>query len=365
MRPEVARAIKKLVRKGATIIGPKPAVSSSLQNYPACDKTVSKIANQVWGSVDGGKVKTAKYGKGFVHDGVSLDDVLAKNGLEQDVKVISEDNILCAAAGAGKMGIGGRGGILFQHRTGKNTDVYFLANTSRKPADFTASLRIAGRKPSLWDAVTGEISDAAAFSQKDGRTLIPLHLEPSESVFIVFDGKISDAAKGTAKSNEPDYTTLATLDSKWTVRFDGQGAPEKIVFDTLSDWSKHANDAIKYYAGTAVYEKSFTLTKPEASKPVVLELGEVSVIATVIVNGKEAGIVWTTPWEIDITRFVVDGKNDLQIRVANTWNNRLIADSELPKQQRQAYASQPYRFKAKDPLHKGGLFGPVKIKQRK
>ena len=365
MRPEVSEAIRRLVRDGATIIGPKPEVSPSLENYPACDETVAKIADEVWGGVDGDTVKSRKYGKGYVCDGVSLEDILTKNDIEQDVKVISDGKLLCAAAGAGKIGIGDKGGIVFHHRTGEETDVYFLANTSSKPVDFTASLRIAGRKPSLWDAGGGKISEAAAFTQKDGRTLIPLHLEASESIFVVFDGKISSSAKGAAKSNELDYTTLATLDDKWTVRFDGQNAPEKITFDELSDWSKNANDAIKHYSGSAVYEKSFTLAKPASSKPIILELGQVGVIATVFVNGKEAGNAWTTPWEIDITDFIVSGKNDLRIRVANTWNNRLIADSKLPKEQRQAYVSQPYRFKANAPLLKGGLLGPVKIKQQK
>ncbi|RLG43179.1 MAG: hypothetical protein DRN81_07100, partial [Thermoproteota archaeon] len=194
--------------------------------------------------------------------------------------------------------------------------------------------------------------------------LIPLHLEASESIFVVFEGKISKNAHGPAKSNTPDYRTIATLDGKWTVRFDGQNAPEKIVFDTLSDWAKHDNNAIKYYAGTAVYEKSFTLTKPAAPKPVILELGEVGVIATVLVNGKEAGTVWTTPWEIDITDFVRRGKNVLQIRVANTWNNRLVADAAMPEEKRQSYVSQPYRFKTNAPLLKGGLIGPVKIKRQ-
>jgi hypothetical protein len=365
MRPEVAKAIKRLVGKGATIIGPKPEISPSLENYPACDETVAKIAGQVWGGVDGEAVKTRKYGKGYVYDGVSLEEVLGKQNIEQDVRVISDSELLCAAAGAGKIGIDSKGGIVFHHRVAKKNNVYFLANTSDKPADFTASLRIAGRKPFLWDAVTGEISEATTFTQKDGRTLIPLHLEGSESIFVVFDGKISSIAKGVVKSNKPEYTILATLDGEWTVRFDGQNAPEKIVFDMLSDWSKHTSDAIKYYSGTAVYEKSFTLTRPAAGKPVVLELGQVGVIATVFVNGKEAGTVWTTPWEIDMTDFAVSGKNDLQIRVTNTWNNRLIADSSLPKEDRQSYVSQPYRFKESDQLLKSGLIGPVKIKQQK
>ena len=365
MRPEVAAAIKRLVADGATIIGPKPVKSPSLQNYPVCDEKVAGIANEVWKDVDGKAVKKGKFGKGSVYDGVGLEDVLGAKGVEPDVKVVSDSKVLCAAAGAGKIGIGGRGGIVFHHRALDDTEVYFLANTSGKAVDFTASLRTVGRKPCFWDAVTGQITEAAAFSQAGGRTLIPLQMDASESVFVVFSGKISDTAKGPAGSNQPEYDVLKTLDGAWQVSFKGQGAPGNTEFDTLTDWTENANEAIKYYAGTSVYEKNFTFKMPEQLKPVVLELGEVAIAATVFVNGKEAGIVWCTPWQIDITDFVVDGKNDLQIHVVNTWNNRLIADSKLPENQRKAYVSQPYRFKKSDPLIKGGLLGPVRVKQVK
>ncbi len=71
-----------------------------------------------------------------------------------------------------------------------------------------------------------------------------------------------------------------------------------------------------------------------------------------------------TSW-IAISHFsdcVVAGNNELQIRVANTWNNRLVADAALPIEERQSYVSQPYRFKKDAPLVKSGLWGPVKIK---
>ena len=364
MRPEVATAIKRLVDKGAVIIGPKPEVSPSLQNYPACDQTVAGIAADVWGDLDGVTVKMHKYGRGHVYNGVSLNQVLADIDLQQDVRVSSDSKIVCAAAGGGKVGIGSRGGIVFQHRRCNNAELYFLANTSNNALDFTASLRCAGRKPALWNAVTAEIIDAAAFAQSDGRTSLPLHLEPSESIFVVFEDTISTVRNGNTLSNNPAFTTVTTLDGAWSVAFEGQGAPHEIIFDSLVDWSKHPNSAIRNYSGKAVYSKKFLLQKTASNKRVVLNLGEVGVVATVFVNGKKAGIVWTSPWEIDISDLSVNGENDLKIQVANTWNNRLVADSKLPEEERRAYVSQPYRFKATDPLTKGGILGPVKIKQR-
>ena len=362
MRPEVAEAIKRIVRDGATVIGPKSETSPSLENYPNCDKTVATLANELWGHVDGKEAKIQQYGKGFVCDGIGIEKVFAQNSLDPDVLVIRDSKLLCAAAGAGKISIGEEGGIVFKHRKRSDGDVYFLANTSDKPVDFKASLRVGKGTPSLWNAVTGKINANTAFTQKHGRTLIPLHLEASESTFVVFDGKRGKNARATATSNTPDYTRIASLDGNWIVRFHGQGAPKKVRFDKLLDWSKHADDAIKHYAGTGTYETSFTLSRTDAEKEIVLELGEVHVIATVAVNGKEVGTVWTTPWDIDITDVVTHGKNHLQIRVANTWNNRLIADAKLPPEERRSYVSQSYRFEEDEPLARGGLLGPVRIK---
>jgi hypothetical protein len=365
MRPEVVEAISHLVHAGATVIGPQPTSSPSLHNYPACDEQVRRLCEELWSEVDGKSIKQRIAGKGRIVDGLTLTDVLSELGVARDVDVMGGGNLLCAAAGAGMIGVGDKGGIVFKHRSLEDSEIYFLANTSEKPATFTASLRCSSRKPWLWNAVHGTIVEATAFTQKDGRTLLPLHLDASESIFVVFNGAASQDAQGTADSNTPDYRAIATLNRKWTVRFHGQNAPAEIVFDQLSDWSKHKDPTIRNYAGTAEYEKSLTLTGLETGKPVILELGQVGVIATVVVNGKKAGTVWTTPWEIDITPFVIPGKNNLSIRVANTWNNRLIADATEPEDQRQSYVSQPYRFKPTDPLHTGGLLGPVRLKQQR
>ncbi|MCU0779366.1 MAG: hypothetical protein MUF86_17095, partial [Akkermansiaceae bacterium] len=350
MRPEVAEAIRRLIRDGASVIGPKPAASPSLAGYPACDTKVSALADEVWGPVNGAEIKSHKAGRGAVHDGVELGRVLADLGVHPDVMVTSAvtNPLLCAAAGAGKIGLGKQGGIIFKHRTAPGQEIYFLANTSGDPVAFTASLRAAGCQPELWNADTATTAKAAAFTQRDGRTLVPLRLAPSESIFLVFGDPVSPDAAGTATANTPEFETIATLNGPWTVRFAGPGAPAETVFETLTDWAKHPDDAIRHHSGTAVYETSVTLAEPAKGRRTVLELGEVGVIATVVVNGREAGTAWTTPWQMDISDFVAAGKNSVQIRVANTWNNRLVGDAARPVEQRLSYASQPYRFPAKN-----------------
>ncbi len=51
-------------------------------------------------------------------------------------------------------------------------------------------------------------------------------------------------------------------------------------------------------------------------------------------NGKDLGVVWTAPWQVEITEAVKEGENQMEIEVANLWPNRLIGDAALPKDKR-------------------------------
>jgi hypothetical protein len=190
-----------------------------------------------------------------------------------------------------------------------------------------------------------------------------MSLAAGESLFLVFKEPMATDAMGSKSSNTPEFADVATLNGPWTVGFDGQGAPKEIVFDALTDWSKHPEESIRQFSGTGLYETKFTLANSHNEQQTILSLGAVFDIATVMVNGKEAGTIWTNPWEVDISRWVKPGENTLQIKVANSWHNRLVADAALPPERRLSYASIPYSVPKGKPLKSSGLLGPVKIKQ--
>jgi hypothetical protein len=90
-----------------------------------------------------------------------------------------------------------------------------------------------------------------------------------------------------------------------------------------------------------------------------LDLGKVEVMARVRVNGTDCGVVWTAPWQVDISRAVKPGDNRLEIEVANLWPNRMIGDATFPHQKFTQTTYRPY--KAGDPLLPSGLLGPVRL----
>ncbi len=121
----------------------------------------------------------------------------------------------------------------------------------------------------------------------------------------------------------------------WAVRFQkGRGAPESVKLDSLMSLSRSADAGVKYFSGTAEYEKEFDVPAEAvgAGKVQRLDLGGVKEIAEVTLNGRklgDGGVWWKPPFEGDVTGVLKAGKNTLRIRVTNTWVNRLIGDEQF------------------------------------
>jgi hypothetical protein len=254
--------------------------------------------------------------------------------------------------------------LRYIHRKLIDGDLYFIGNTSGKPISTTATFRTAGCQPEWWNAVTGESRPLPNFKMLKGLTSIPVLLDAYESGFVIFR---KPAAKATSASNFPLYRSVKTLSQPWNVSFDPKwGAPAKITFARLEDWSKRPEPEIKYYSGKAVYRTSFDAPTGTASKggSYALSLGIVKNMASVKLNGRDLGVVWCDPWRATVPAGLLKPTgNQLEVTVANLWVNRLIGDELLSENQRKTQTThRPLR--ADSPLQPSGLLGPV-VLQRK
>lgn len=219
------------------------------------------------------------------------------------------------------------------HRRNNNTDIYFVANTSHYPGKANCSFNIKDKQPELWDPVTGNIRNLNVFAEKDGKATIPIDFDDAQSFFIVFRNKITVHAAATT-----DFAIskpIMLLDSNWQVTFDSAwgGPPKPVQFETLTDWTTNNDDGIKYYSGTAIYSKTFTIPGTvlmHKQQKLFLNLGKVNCIARVFINDVDAGVVWTAPWKINIPVSLLKPVNKLKIEVTNVWSNRLIGDEQQP-----------------------------------
>ena len=332
----VLKKIAKLVKAGATVIGPQPTRAETLENFAVADAEIKKIAGELW---------HGKTGKGRVITDKTAREVLLADGVVPD----------CDMTAAG-------GDFDYIHRTTPAEEIYFIANRTNVSASATVAFRANGKAPELWNAVTGERKFASAYEEKSGRILVPLDFGPCGSWFVIFRAP-AKAHPPTAKANSPEYTPVQEISGAWTVHFDPKwGGPETAQFDSLVSWPTRPEPGIKFYSGTAVYEKTFAwkAAMEKRKTEIFLDLGNVREIAEVKVNGQACGTVWCPPWRVDVSAALQSGENKLQVEVVNFWPNRLIGDASLPKEQRLTQTNIR-KLTATTPLEPAGLFGPVTL----
>src|SRR6185436_13832773 len=223
--------------------------------------------------------------------------------------------------------------------------------------------RVKHKLPEGWNPLTGrEFASFSAYNTDDGVQVIS-RLRPNQSVFFIFRNKLERAS---LKPPEPlRYTDSISLSQGWTVEFDKNygGPASPVVFNELISWSQHTDPSVKYYSGTAIYKKTFTINKQEEPFVALLSFDSVNDIATVKVNGIVCDTIWTCPYVAIITNGIKQGENTIEIAVTNTWHNRLFGDNLLPPEKRTTWTTAPFRLKDK-PLLPAGIIGNIVLKIR-
>jgi hypothetical protein len=182
MTPASIRKIKELTDAGAVVVGPKPVRSPSLENYPQGDEEVRQLA-------EAAKIITDK----------SPAQMLAELKVPPDFETV-----------------GVPGQAAFIHRVVGDTDIYFVSSPRERPAKLECAFRVSGRVPELWHPDTGRIEDAPVWREENGRTIVPLKLDPVGSVFVVFRKPAADhivsaqftATGPDAQTPPPELTIL-------------------------------------------------------------------------------------------------------------------------------------------------------------
>ncbi len=335
----VLRGIYKLVEQGAVVSGEKPTDTPSLADDAAEFK---KLNDELFGDGTG----MHSVGKGKVYAGENAEAALKALSVAPDFEHTKPQSDTR---------------ILFVHRKLADADIYFLDNRNDRDETVDASFRVTGKAPELWYAETGK-SRPTSYRIADGRTTVPLHLEPWGTVFVVF----RKPAKAESLSlPKPVETELTTVEGPWDVSFQpGRGAPASVRLDKLISWSDSQDKGVKYFSGIGSYAKTIQASSDwfKNGARLWIDLGEVKNLAEVTVNGKSLGIVWHAPYRVDVTSALKPGANQVTIKVINAWVNRLIGDQQPDATIKYTFADvKPY--KANSPLLPSGLLGPVKLER--
>lgn len=333
---DALRKIALLVKAGVPVYGTRPVRSGTMRDLERSTE-YKELVEQMWGK-ENSPQGSHLYGKGTVYWGMPLSEAVAEAGLIPDITLPKERK------------------FYFAHRTLADGELYFLDNHEDSSLEHTFIFRCHKKVAEWWNPVTGERYALQSTCLPDGRTSITLRIAPRESFFIIF----SDQPSGQlpVKNGKVKEVKLP-VQGDWTVDFSTKmGGPGTVVFPELIDWTTHQDERIKYYSGTAVYRHLLVVDSLLPVERLFLQFNELGAVARVVLNGKEVGTVWCSPWEIDVTQALKQGENKLEIHVANSLMNRMIGDSMLPEKERITYAATPIAT-PKDTLVSSGIIGPV------
>lgn len=355
---DVLKSLEKLVSDGATVIGTKPERTTSLANYPNCDEQVKTIAGKLWGQADGKKIFSNTYGKGKVYWGKTVKEVLEEMKVRPDLEVKGIDNSQYV--------------IDYIHRRTETEDIYFVSNSSSAEQHVTINFRVgSNRVPELWDAESGLIQRTVKYSKVYGGISMELIMDPLASRFVVFKDKSSGRNEKDLSadlqygfSGRSAVTAPIDMTGNWTVSFDpAMGGPAIFSMEKLMDWSTADSAGVRYYSGTGTYTRQFNIEKGNLSAKThaYMAFENIQEIARVFINGKDCGIIWTPPYQADITEHVKPGINEIRVQVTNTWNNGIVGDWRNPEKPPYTHTNAKGHFNAKSALLPSGLIGKAEI----
>ncbi|HPS54229.1 MAG TPA: glycosyl hydrolase [Sedimentisphaerales bacterium] len=399
--------IESFVKDGGVVIALEnmPAFSCGMKNYKKDDESVGQIAAEIFAEKDKGY---------FIKDyKINTDQGDNYQKAKQEFINIVKQHVTAAMA---IDGVRASDGVTFIQRKIDDVDVFFVTN--QQPSGYKGGLtfNVSGKKPMLWDAIDGSIEDFYCYRDNGKTTTVDVDLQGWESMFVVFHPQqetihlvksglkrinnlneheltgFADAA-GEAEviikngdnyltiTKQVDIPALFEVKSKWNIvlegyRFDRLEKSTDKLFDLSSD------ETTKWFSGMAVYETEFELAADYLNPDlqVYLDLGTVGCVAEVFVNGKNAGVAWMSPYKVNITGMLSEGKNKLKVLVTNTWNNfvkgpRYEKPMEISEELWEHYGKAPrdvfnnemypwdqQELKMIDKnLPVSGLIGPVKV----
>jgi len=353
-----------------------------------------KLSDEVWGNST-----ENSFGRGKMISGIPLPEVIKKLNVTPDMTTNTRDPKE----------------IMYIHKKMDDMDIYFVFNQQNSEIDREILFRVNGKTPEIWNPENGVVIRPAIFSIEKNQTRIPVKFKPYESKIFIFKNnapgnfikqvssgnkeifplkQIGDTAfsvpqvvitKGeyrftTSLSGDYSFTTNGNKIIKKTLArteiIDPENLKILMEFFPISDevikpvsvtqlksLTDFEDPAIKYFAGKVKYTLNFTASDiVSANDSIVLDLGNLSATAIVILNGKLLGYPWQSNTCIPVTG-MLKADNKLEITVATVCRNRFIGDLIQYGSVKSLWTTSPIgTILNKDmPLKPSGLMGPLKL----
>ncbi|NOU62853.1 hypothetical protein GC096_02170 [Paenibacillus sp. LMG 31461] len=168
----------------------------------------------------------------------------------------------------------------------------------------------------IWDPWTGETFTGATTIMTNGCRSIAFSIARRGCLIIAIDPS-KEAVQRIKPDQQLDHLIeQITISGRWEV----QGELMNGELHVLQSWTEF--EGMSQYSGRMTYSANFELHENIQDSQVKLDLGDVHELATVWVNGIDAGTRMWKPYTLEIGHMVRKGINTLRIEVVNSLANR-------------------------------------------
>jgi hypothetical protein len=304
---------------------------------------------------------------------------------------------------------------MYIHKKLNDMDIYFVFNQQNRELNREVLFRVKGKTPEIWNTENGTVTKPAIYSMGKDQTILPVSFKAYESKIVVFKNEVpnnyiqqvslagkeifpqqqiadTSIAIPTSFFNHDKYTFTAELPGEYTfttnsnkvvkakltepqilhlgdkkIKIDFFPITDEVIqsieVEELKSLTEFKDPAIKYFAGKVKYTIDFK--KPESvsgSDSILLDLGNMSATAEVILNGKLLAYPWQSNTRLEVSG-LLEAENRLEITVANVSRNRFIGDLIQYGTVKSIWTTSPIEsiLKKDMPLKPSGLMGPLKL----
>ncbi len=213
-------------------------------------------------------------------------------------------------------------GLKFIKRRQGDSLFYFISNNTAKDIDEKIELNVNANSITFLNPLNGE-TGIVAFEKTDNAVKVRMQLKSGQSIIVRSNYHV--VAKETKwKYTEPVGEAINLENNKWKLQFTEGGPvlPKEKVLNKIQPWTNFTEDSTtQSFSGTAVYSTTFTLKNKATDY--LLQLDNLYESARIIINGIDAGVIWSLPYELKVGRFLKEGTNTISIEVCNLMANRI------------------------------------------
>lgn len=211
--------------------------------------------------------------------------------------------------------------LRYIRRSNSSGHHYFIANLTPNDIDTICPLAVEFSDALWFNPLTGSITRADISSKG-----IRMTLRSGESRILQTFNTPLDNTHAIAKEQRSEVTDSINLtDNSWSLEFihSEPYVSKTFLLPRLQTWETLDDDSVRVTMGTGVYTTTVSLSRKQAKKRWVIELGDVRESARVYINNRFVGCAWAAPFALDCKDFLKRGSNTIRIEVTNLPANRI------------------------------------------